>query len=126
MNNIEPADNTAPATSLRQFDIVSNDGDFIQSVWAHDVTDAVRRSDYTYPYVHAVPRSRHAATQPQPLPYVAPSPQPVSPVQQVVSLSQPESRRRCPHLLHFVLTILTAGLWLPVWIIDALISGRNR
>jgi hypothetical protein len=29
------------------------------------------------------------------------------------------------HLLHFVLTVLTAGLWLPIWILVA-IFGRRR
>ena len=29
-----------------------------------------------------------------------------------------------PHLLHLVLTVLTCGLWLPVWIIHRLFSSR--
>lgn len=36
-------------------------------------------------------------------------------VQQTVVVQA--DRRRPNHLLHLVLTILTAGLWLPVWII---------
>lgn len=29
-------------------------------------------------------------------------------------------RKRVNHFLHFVLTAVTAGLWLPVWIIQAI------
>ena len=29
-----------------------------------------------------------------------------------------------PHLLHFVLTLLTLGLWLPIWILHRLFSSR--
>ncbi|AZG48521.1 hypothetical protein D7316_05138 [Gordonia insulae] len=29
----------------------------------------------------------------------------------------------CPHALHLVLTLLTCGLWLPIWIIDAIARG---
>lgn len=29
-----------------------------------------------------------------------------------------------PHMLHLILTILTVGLWAPIWIIHYLISGR--
>lgn len=36
-------------------------------------------------------------------------------VNQSVVVNEP--RKRVNHLLHLVLTILTAGLWLPVWII---------
>lgn len=28
--------------------------------------------------------------------------------------------KSCPHVMHAVLTFLTCGLWLPVWIIDAI------
>lgn len=30
-----------------------------------------------------------------------------------------------PHVAHLILTLLTCGLWAPVWIIDALIRGRR-
>lgn len=40
-------------------------------------------------------------------------PQPA--VQQTVVVNQPA--KRVNHLLHLILTVLTAGLWLPVWII---------
>ncbi|MYR05297.1 hypothetical protein GTV32_02715 [Gordonia sp. SID5947] len=29
-------------------------------------------------------------------------------------------RKSCPHVMHAVLTLLTCGLWLPIWIIDAI------
>lgn len=35
-------------------------------------------------------------------------------------LSPYAPRKSCPHVLHAVLTFLTCGLWLPVWIIDAI------
>lgn len=40
---------------------------------------------------------------------------------QQVTVNEP--RKRVNHLLHLVLTILTAGLWLPVWIIIALANS---
>lgn len=42
---------------------------------------------------------------------------PATLTQQVVVNAPP---KRVNHLLHLILTILTAGLWLPVWIIIAL------
>lgn len=39
-----------------------------------------------------------------------------APVQQVVVHQE---RKRVNHLLHLVLTIVTVGLWLPVWVILA-------
>lgn len=41
-----------------------------------------------------------------------------APVQQVVVHT--EGRKRVNHLLHLFLTIITAGLWLPVWIVLAI------
>ena len=34
--------------------------------------------------------------------------------------------RGCNHLLHFILTVLTGGLWLPVWIICAILAGNKH
>lgn len=34
--------------------------------------------------------------------------------------------RKTNHALHLILTILTAGLWLPVWIIIAATNGAHR
>lgn len=39
-------------------------------------------------------------------------------VSQVVTIPVP--RKRVNHILHLLLTIFTAGLWLPVWIIIAM------
>ena len=58
-----------------------------------------------------------------PAAYAQPLQQPAAPVQQVVTV-QADQRSRVPHLLHFVLTILTGGLWLVVWIIDTIVRGR--
>ena len=44
--------------------------------------------------------------------------QPESVIQQQVTVNP--TPKRVSHLLHLILTILTAGLWLPVWIIIAL------
>lgn len=113
--------------NTQPYDISDNLNNLLETVVASSATEALARSAYAGRHdVWAVPSRYRPATQPQPSSGYAYPPAPPSPVQQVVSLSQPESRRRCPHLLHFVLTILTAGLWLPVWIIDALISGRNK
>ena len=30
------------------------------------------------------------------------------------------------HILHLILSIVTAGLWIPVWIIVSLASGQKR
>jgi hypothetical protein len=30
------------------------------------------------------------------------------------------------HVLHLILSVLTAGIWIPVWIIVALASGEKR
>ncbi len=44
-------------------------------------------------------------------------------VQQNVIIQQQVQKRGCNHLLHLVLTILTAGLWLPIWIICAIVQN---
>lgn len=47
------------------------------------------------------------------------------PYQQTINISQPDNQMpRTNHVLHGVLTLLTAGLWLPVWITLRLIRGR--
>lgn len=38
-------------------------------------------------------------------------------VQQQMSAARPAN---FPHLLHFVLTLFTAGVWLPIWILHRL------
>jgi|GEM_PF-318562 len=55
---------------------------------------------------------------------VAPVAAPV--VQQTVVVSTPKEKYRVPHLLHFVLTLFTFGLWLPIWIIHALLNMRHH
>jgi hypothetical protein len=57
-------------------------------------------------------------------PYYLPPPPWQPPMRPPVSMSNSVSirggRGRTPHILHFLLTCLTCGLWLPVWIIDAI------
>ena len=60
------------------------------------------------------PQAPRYPQQPYPPQYYAAPPQPVV-IQQTVVV-----RRRAPHVLHFVLTLFTGGLWLPVWIIDTI------
>ena len=76
-------------------------------------------------------RSAPACAQRQPAPGYAPtfyppapSQQPGAPVQQVVALGGGYQRPRCRHGLHFILTVLTGGLWGIVWIIDAIVKGK--
>lgn len=33
--------------------------------------------------------------------------------------------RKAHHLLHFIMTVITAGLWLPIWIFCAIRAGRG-
>ncbi|MFZ2530348.1 MAG: hypothetical protein WAX14_22300 [Rhodococcus sp. (in: high G+C Gram-positive bacteria)] len=64
---------------------------------------------------------RHAAAQ-----YTHPQythPQYNGPVQQVVVTNTVRAGGGCPHLLHFVLTAVTCGIWLPVWIIHAIVDA---
>ncbi len=35
-------------------------------------------------------------------------------------------RRDCSHILHLIFTVLTGGLWIPVWIVMALATGPWR
>lgn len=34
-------------------------------------------------------------------------------------------RRPCNHVLHLVLTLITLGLWAPVWIVVAIVGKRE-
>lgn len=54
--------------------------------------------------------------QQYPQPYMYPPQQ----IQQTVVMN---NNRRVNHVLHLVLTILTAGLWLPIWIILAIANS---
>ena len=50
---------------------------------------------------------------------------PPAPIQVTTTVHTPIVVRTssCPHGLHLVLTVLTCGLWLPIWIIDAILRG---
>lgn len=117
---------TGPVQFQREYEIRDGHHQVLKRITAESAVAAIARAGYSLSDVYAVPRFRHASTEPQPAPTLPYAPGPASPVQQVVNLSNNESHRKCPHLLHFVLTVLTAGLWLPVWIIDALITGRRK
>lgn len=34
--------------------------------------------------------------------------------------------RRCPHIVHLVFTILTAGIWVIVWVINAIQATKPK
>lgn len=40
----------------------------------------------------------------------------------IINNSTPE-RKKTNHLLHLILTLVTVGLWLPVWIIVAIVNN---
>ena len=61
------------------------------------------------------PYQGQAPTQPPPG-----HPQPVQP--QHITVNVPE-RKRVNHVLHLILTILTGGVWAPVWILLALLRS---
>jgi ferric-dicitrate binding protein FerR (iron transport regulator) len=54
---------------------------------------------------------------------VVPMPPPPAPAAAPVPPAPP---RRPNHALHLVLTVLTAGLWLPVWVIVWKLDRRRR
>lgn len=35
-------------------------------------------------------------------------------------------KRQCNHVLHLILTLLSCGLWAPVWVVDAIICAASR
>ena len=122
-------DNTqhfSPAYALRrEYSILSSTGAEVAVVVAESSMDALRRAGLTdRADVWAVPRSARAATTLAPSAIPAALPAYVAPVQQNVVVSN-DRKRKVPHVLHFVLTVLTAGLWGIVWIIDSLANGRN-
>ena len=49
--------------------------------------------------------------------YQQQAPQPGQPI--IINNSQSE-RKRVNHTFHLIVTLLTAGLWLPVWVIVSL------
>lgn len=117
----------SPAYAPRQeYSIVNSAGAEVAVVVAESSMDALRSAGLTdRTDVWAVPRSARMATtlQPSALPFAPPAH--VTPVQQNVVVSN-DRKRKVPHVLHFVLTVLTAGLWGIVWIIDSLANGRNN
>lgn len=45
---------------------------------------------------------------------------------QVIYVQEPAKRRRGPHhVLHALLTLFTAGLWLPIWLLITMFSRRG-
>ena len=49
--------------------------------------------------------------------------QPERPAQPIVINNATQEKKRTNHGLHLLLTILTLGAWLPIWIIVALVNG---
>ena len=69
------------------------------------------------------PQPLAQTTPPQPPPMQTPAqppPPPVVVVQQQQQMQMQPQKKKVNHTLHFILTILTAGLWLPVWIVLAI------
>lgn len=62
-----------------------------------------------------VPQFPHPSTRYAP--YAPIPPQPVMVNNVSVGYTYGHPRKRVNHILHLILTVLTAGLWLPVWII---------
>lgn len=68
----------------------------------------------------------HQPIQPQPQVQYVPQMQPVMvPGGGAASTTVAVTTKGPNHLLHFILTILTAGLWLPVWILIAIFGRRG-
>lgn len=87
---------------------------------------AQQQNQQPYPHAHQqYPPQNYAHQQFHGHPQSAyPPPQPFAPIQQVTVNNV--KRADCPHLLHLVLTLITCGAWLPVWIIHAIIvAARN-
>jgi hypothetical protein len=62
-------------------------------------------------------------TAPQPMPQYAPAPAPAPGIAVAVAVSN--GRGGPNHALHAVLTLLTIGLWLPIWILVAIFGRRG-
>jgi hypothetical protein len=75
-----------------------------------------------YPYGQQPVHHQGHPQFPQPGPYPYPPQVIVSPMQQVTV--QNGYRRGTSHGLHLIITLLTGGLWLPVWIIVAIANRR--
>jgi hypothetical protein len=86
------------------------------------------------PTLRAAEEARRHPPSPPPLPappvpferYDRPNPPMVRPqvIQQTVVV-RTGGGYRVPHVLHFCLTFLTCGLWLPIWVIHALVNAGN-
>lgn len=61
----------------------------------------------------------------QTMPMQQPTAAPAAPVNHVQVAVAVGAGRKPRHLLHFILTVLTGGLWLPIWIFCALRGGRG-
>ena len=64
----------------------------------------------------------HQQQFPQPQQYWQ-QPPPVNVAQAVTVTVNNNGGSRCPHLLHFILTLITCGMWLPIWIIHAIVDS---
>ena len=49
--------------------------------------------------------------------------QPERPAQPIIINNTAQEKKRTNHGLHLLLTILTLGAWLPIWIIVALVNS---
>jgi len=97
---------SAPSTELAQIPTAAPPSPVVQQIpanWYRDtVSGQMRYWDGAAWTNHLAPR-----TAPQP--------------QQVIIVNQ---RKQTNHVLHLLLTLVTAGLWIPVWIIVAIANGN--
>lgn len=90
------------------------------------------RNLYPHPQPPVPPQYAQPVAGPQYPPQYAPPypPQPtayplMNVVQNNVGYGGPVVRRAFPHGLHLVLSLITCGLWLPIWLIHYLVAGNR-
>ena len=71
---------------------------------------------------HQLYQQQHMAEQHRQM-YPGPPPQQFAPVQQVIVNNSVQTQSAFPHTMHLILTLVTCGAWLPVWIIHAIIAA---
>lgn len=82
---------------------------------------------YLQPYAPAAPGYPHPGFAPQPMYQAVPQAVPVVNVTQNNMGGGYVAVRRGPnHGLHLVLTLLTCGMWAPVWILVVILDVMNR
>jgi hypothetical protein len=106
---------------------------FTTGFGAVPVPEEPQRPGYggVYPSDHPMPAWRdephpHWNDEPQPYWQAPPSPGPAASSSVVNQIRIGGGYRRCNHVLHAALTLLTCGLWAPVWFVAWLVSRQYR